>query len=329
MDDSLIVVEPIYQERVWGGRTLESKYGRRLPHPDRPYGESWEIVDREEAQSVVASGPFAGVTLHALWNEHRAGVFGESALTWETNRFPILVKILDARERLSIQVHPPADVAPALHGEPKTEMWYVVDADEGSALYAGLRRGVTAEAFRGGLQDGRTASQVHRLPAAAGDFLFLPSGRLHAIGAGFLIFEIQQNSDTTFRVYDWDRVGLDGRPRDLHVEESLRCIDFADIEPELSRLYADGTLVKSEYFAVAERRLEASGESRILGAGEFAIVAVVSGTIEIAGRRFRGGDFFMIPANASRPSRNLKAAAASPATILVTTLPAREPDENP
>src|SRR5215217_528612 len=210
-----MVFHPIFKERVWGGRTLEALYGKRLP-PDVPIGESWEIADRPGAESVVANGPLARRTLRWLMRQHRADLLGDAAPS-AGDRFPLLCKILDARDKLSLQVHPPARAQEL--GEPKTEMWYIAAADPGAELYVGLKRGVTREAFEHGIRDGRVADCFHRIEVHAGDAMFLPSGRVHAIGAGLVIFEIQQNSDKTFRVYDWDRPGLDGRPRDLHVRE--------------------------------------------------------------------------------------------------------------
>jgi len=205
---------PLYQERVWGGRNFESKLGRTLPE-NKVIGESWEVVDRSEAQSVVAEGPHAGKSLRELIREDPVAIMGEG---WDPERpFPILVKWLDCQERLSLQVHPPADVAPRLGGEPKTENWYVADATEGAGLIVGLRRGVTREAFEKAIHDSTLESLVHRFPVSAGDSILVQSGRLHAIDAGNLILEIQQNSDTTYRVYDWGRVGLDGTPRQLHI----------------------------------------------------------------------------------------------------------------
>src|SRR5688572_19839291 len=143
--NSPLRLRPLYMERVWGGRMLESLYKRALPENAGPIGESWEVVDRESEQSVVEEGPLAGATLHELWEKHRAVIFGEAAP--DTPRFPLLVKILDARDTLSIQVHPPADVAARLNGEPKTEMWYIAKADAGAALYIGVKPGVDREAF--------------------------------------------------------------------------------------------------------------------------------------------------------------------------------------
>ncbi len=311
-----IKLVPLYMERVWGGRNLETEYGRRLPEADRPYGESWEVVDREREQSVVEGGEFDGRTLHELWEGHRAEVFGAAAPGGD--RFPLLVKILDARDDLSIQVHPPAGVAAELGGEAKTEMWYIASAEPGAALYVGLKEGVTREDFERGIAEGATESQVHRIEAVAGEFIFIPSGRLHAIGAGLLIFEIQQNSDTTYRVFDWNRVGLDGKPRDLHVAESLRCIDFDDVEPAMGT--ADGkTLVDCPEFRVERWEFEA-GSSRPCGEeGSFSIIAVVEGEVSCGSYAFGKGDFFIVPASADLVERSLS--AITRATLLRTTFP--------
>ena len=247
----LLQFQPLYHTRVWGGRRLETVLGRSLPD-DKPFGESWELVDRDTDQSVVRSGRHAGATLHELWTSHRREVFGDAYADWATERFPLLIKILDCVDDLSIQVHPPAAAAPALGGEPKTEMWYVAHAEPGSRIYAGLRAGVTRKDFERALHEGTVEERVHRIDVRSGDSLFVPSGRLHAIGGGLLIYEIQQNSDTTYRVFDWNRVGLDGRPRELHVQESLACIDFADIEPALGP--TDGVLATSDFFRVTRAR---------------------------------------------------------------------------
>ncbi len=285
--------EPIYQERVWGGRRLETALGRRL-RTAAPVGESWEVVDRPEAQSVVASGTGRGGTLHDLWTAKRAAVFGTRAP--DTSRFPVLVKLLDAADKLSLQAHPPADKAGAMGGEPKTEMWYLLDAAPGAELFAGLRRGVTRETFAKALRAGPgVADCFHRIPVRTGDCMFVPSGRVHAIGAGCLIAEIQQNSDTTYRVYDWDRKGLDGKPRALHREESLAAIDFEDFEPGLQPCGAD-PLVKCPWFTVRSHKVE---QRRELGAGEtFTLVLVTEGTARVAGEPAGRGDWVLVPAEA-------------------------------
>lgn len=249
--DHLLHFTPIYHTRVWGGRRLASALGRTLPD-DQPYGESWDLVDRERDQSLVASGPWAGTPLHDLWTRHRAAVFGNAFARARDARFPLLIKVLDCADDLSLQVHPPASVAAELGGEPKTEMWYVAHADAGARLYAGVKAGVTRDGFERALADGSVASCVHALDVRTGDSLFVPSGRLHALGRGLLIYEIQQNSDTTYRVFDWNRAGLDGKPRELHVAQSLRCIDFSDVEPALAA--RDGVLAACELFTVTRAR---------------------------------------------------------------------------
>ena len=182
-----IKFQAIYQERVWGGRELETTYGRTLPKDGVPFGESWEITDREDEQSVVVGGAYDGKTLHQLWTEQRDEIFGARL---DGDRFPLLIKILDARDELSIQVHPPAAIAPELGGEPKTEMWYIAGADEDAKLYVGMKKGATRESFEQSLKDGTCADQVHAVSPKVGESIFIESGRLHAIGAGFLIYEI-------------------------------------------------------------------------------------------------------------------------------------------
>ena len=290
--DALLHFAPLYQSRVWGGRRLETILGRVLPD-DQPYGESWDLVDREKEQSVVSSGPYAGTTLHELWTGQRGEIFGAGSVAATSPRFPLLIKILDCVDDLSIQVHPPAAVAPSLGGEPKTEMWYVAHADPGARIYAGLRAGVTREDFERALADGSVASRVHRLDAHTGDSLFVPSGRLHALGAGLLIYEIQQSSDTTYRVFDWHRPGLDGRPRDLHVAQSLACIDFGDVEPSLS--HGAGLLAASPFFRVSR-----VGTGHPAPAGQCRLIMPIQ-TTTWAGERLQPGQLTLCPASFAPP----------------------------
>ncbi len=182
---------PIFKERVWGGRKLEELFEKKLP-PNAPIGESWEITHRPEGVSVIANGSLAGKNLHWLMEHHSQELLGPARS--QDGRFPLLIKILDAREKLSLQVHPPARLAAQLGGEPKTEMWYIAHAQAGAELYVGLRRGVSRAEFERRIRDGTVADCFHRVEVKAGDVMFLPSGRVHAIGAGVVIFEIQQNS---------------------------------------------------------------------------------------------------------------------------------------
>jgi mannose-6-phosphate isomerase len=297
------VFEPIFKERVWGGRNLQQLYRKDLP-PNVPIGESWEITDRPEGVSVILNGPLAGKTLHWLVENHRRELLGSSELSH--GRFPLLIKILDANDKLSLQVHPPPSAAEQLGGEPKTEMWYIAHAEPGAELYVGLKRGVSRAEFEKKIANGEVADCFHRVPVNTGDAMFLPSGRLHAIGAGLVIFEIQQNSDTTYRVFDWNRVGLDGKPRALHIQESLASINFQDFEPkkiESKLVPADGfekrTLVKDRLFDVALVKL-ASGRPANMTSDRLQIFGVLTGEMEVksGGEKLivGSGQFCLIPA---------------------------------
>ncbi len=289
-----LLFEPIFQERVWGGRGLESAVGKNLPAGKR-IGESWEIVDRSEAQSIVRQGTWRGRTLHDLWTQHRREIFGDDF--GDGARFPILAKLLDAHDRLSLQVHPPAAVAPSLGGEPKTELWFVVAAEPGAEIFLGLRAGVTREDFARALRQGTVADCAHRIPVRAGDAIFLPSGRMHALGAGVLIVEIQQNSDTTYRVFDWDRVGDDGEQRALHLEEALRSIDFADSEP--GKIQPEGELlVRAPEFTVEKWPLPKP--RRALERASAALFVCLQGAAALGGTELKAGDFFLVPAGCER-----------------------------
>ena len=298
--------QPIFKERVWGGREIERLYGKKLP-PGTPIGESWEISDRPGDASVITNGPLAGRDLRWLMENHAAELLG-GAKPATGNHFPLLCKILDAREKLSLQVHPPANQAAKLSGEPKTEMWFITDAVPGAELYVGLKRGVTRAEFERKIRDGTVAESFHRLPVKTGDAMFLPSGRVHAIGAGLVIFEIQQNSDTTYRVFDWNRVGLDGKPRELHVAESLASIDFNDFEPKLvddkfvnGPNFASRRLVQDPLFNVHETTVETS-ELIQLGQPRLRIIVVVKGRASVIENHNKTslplevGQFCLIPA---------------------------------
>jgi mannose-6-phosphate isomerase len=303
-----ILFIPIYQERVWGGTNFEQKLGRSLPS-DKVIGESWEIVDRPEAQSTTAQG----ATICELIAADPEGIMGTG---WSADRpFPILVKWLDCQEKLSLQVHPPADIAPSLGGEPKTENWYVVDATEDATLMAGLKNGVTREDFETGLKNNDLEPLVHSMNVQAGESIFIPSGRIHAIGGGNLILEIQQNSDTTYRVYDWGRVGLDGTPRELHIEESLKSSDFNDFEPETLKPSneSEQILAQSDVFDLRKVQL-AAGESIAFAAGAPRILSVVHGQLKADDdATLQGGDNALLPA-----SHALSYTAESATEVLIT-----------
>ena len=205
--DSPVVFEPIFKERIWGGHNFAASFGKKLPANKR-IGESWEIVDRPEAQSIVREGPLAGRSLHDLWINFREELFGGVP---DAPRFPLLIKLLDAQEKLSLQVHPPPEIAESLGGEAKTEFWYVFAAEPNAEIFVGLRKSMTRDQFEDALHSGTVADCVHAIRMKNGDAMFLPSGRFHAIGAGNILVEVQQNSDTTYRVFDWNRVDDQGQ----------------------------------------------------------------------------------------------------------------------
>jgi len=313
-----LIFEPRFKDRIWGGRELERLYAKKLP-AGKPIGEAWEISDRPGDASVIANGPLAGKDLRWLMENHSAEVLGTAKSAAE-GRFPLLCKILDAREKLSLQVHPPASKAKELKGEPKTEMWYIADAAPDASLYVGLKKSVTRAEFEKKIANGSVADCFHRIPVRAGDTMFLPSGRVHAIGDGLVIFEIQQNSDTTYRVFDWNRVGLDGKPRELHIEQSLASIDFNDFEPALVAtqfIIRDGTkkrsLVADALFNVAAWELE-SGTSASLKPSKLQIIAATCGGVEIKSGsdavRLAAGQFALIPASLKQTEISTKNGAA-------------------
>lgn len=216
---------PVFKRYLWGGRRLGTVLGKPIG-PGEDYAESWEVVDHPQGQSVVSNGPLAGTPLSKLVTERGSELFGRHA---PQPRFPLIFKYLDCQRDLSVQVHP-NDFAAARLDPPdlgKTEAWLVLDAQPGSRVFAGLKSAIDRETLAREVAKGRTELCLHSFEARAGQCIFIPAGTVHALGAGLLVAEIQQASDTTYRLYDWDRVGPDGQPRKLHIEESLRAIDYA------------------------------------------------------------------------------------------------------
>ncbi len=286
-----LAFDPFYQERIWGGRALQHRLGRSLPDKG-VFGESWELVDRAEFQSTVRGGRFENIALNTLWSEHREAVFGGGAGACKAARFPLLFKILDAREPLSVQVHPRDAGSGPVPLEPKNEWWYILDAEPDAAVYAGFKPGVTRAGFERAVAQGGVEALLHRIPVKKGDSLYVPGGRCHAIGAGCLIAEVQQNSDTTYRVYDWDRRDPQGCPRELHLEESLKCLWFEDVEPELD-VFGPGRAFECPFFRVSW--VEFEGACRPSGAGG-AFYLVLSGRVAAGGASFGLGEVFLLPA---------------------------------
>ena len=306
-----LVFEPIFQERIWGGRRLETAFGKKLPAEKR-IGESWEIVDRPEAQSIVARGPVKGKTLHHLWTQHRDEIFEGLS---DAPRFPLLLKLIDAQEKLSLQVHPPEKIAAKLGSEPKTEFWYVAAAaDPDAELFLGFREPIMRDQFEKALRNGTAADHVHKIRVKAGDAVFLPAGRFHGIGAGNLLVEIQQNSDTTYRVFDWNRVDpATGKPRQLHIEQALQSIDFNDVKPKL--IVPKGELlVRHELFEIRKWNLDRP--RAVAPLGQFAIICCLTGKLTCANVDLAPGEFFLLPAQLQ--DRQLKPLAAKTSLLCVT-----------
>lgn len=263
-----LTFEPVLKDYIWGGRNLETMLGRTLP-PGK-VAESWEISGHPSAPTRVKNGPLAGKTLPDLLGLLGTDLVGSrSQAMLARGKFPLLVKLLDANESLSVQVHPDDDYARTYeNGElGKTEMWYILHAEKGARLIYGLKPGVTPGAFRQALEAGRLEECLHYLSVQAGDTVFIPAGSLHAVLEGIVLTEIQQNSDTTYRVYDWNRVGADGKPRPLHVEKALVVTNFNQVEPGPYRpelLSDDGgmrreIITRSPYFVVERLTFKRAG----------------------------------------------------------------------
>ena len=236
----LIKLTPIFRKKIWGGRQLETVFGYDIP--EGPIGEFWAISAHPNGDCQIAEGPYAGHTLSWLWAEHRE-LFGNC----EGKEFPLLIKILDAKDDLSIQIHPNDEYA-AEHENGslgKTECWYVLDCEPGATIIVGQRAKDRTEAAQM-IKDGRWDDMLNVLPIHKGDFFQIDSGTVHAIKAGTLILETQQSCDVTYRLYDYDRPGTDGKLRPLHIEQSLDCINFDAQAP------TDGTVTAPEVDGVTE-----------------------------------------------------------------------------
>jgi mannose-6-phosphate isomerase len=276
-----LVFTPIYRRYLWGGRRFASAFGRELPAGD-DVAESWEIVDRGSDQSVVASGPLAGMSLGELVRDHGSALLGAQS---QHAKFPLLFKFLDANQVLSVQVHPD-DVRAARLSPPdrgKTEAWYVIDAEPGSRIYAGLRDGVGRADLAAAIRAGTCEALLHSFEPRPGDCVFIPAGTVHAIGAGLLVAEIQQSSDVTYRLFDWNRIGPDGQPRPLHVEAGVEAVTrFGPVDPVRRQPDVDpamNRLVTCEFFVLDEVR--PVGPWQVGGDGRLHVLAVLKGSVRL------------------------------------------------
>jgi mannose-6-phosphate isomerase len=297
--------EPIYQYRLWGGRQLANLLAAPLPG-DGPIGEAWILSDREDHPSQVANGPLKGRTIAELMEQCPVQLMGK--LAGRFPRFPLLLKFLDAHEMLSVQVHPSdanKDLLPA--GESgKTEAWVVLEAGPGSRIYAGLKPNTTADILRRALANGTVAEHLGCFVPKAGDGVFIPAGTVHTLGGGVVVFEVQQNSDVTFRLYDWDHVDAKtGQPRALQVDRALACIDFGDCAGGRVAPVVEATtpVERERLFDCAPFRLwRLRGQSPFtVGAAGVPRVLVCiegKGQLEYGGSTYQvgRGDVFLLPA---------------------------------
>lgn len=235
---------PVYQSYLWGGRDLVDRYARSDAPAAGPVAESWECSDRNDGMSVIASGSMAGQTLRSLMLEYRDDVIGKASCP---GPFPLLIKMIDARETLSVQVHPDDEAAARGIGEAKSEAWYVLDAKPGACVYRGFRPGVTEQDMNDALKNGSVADLLVRQSVVPGDTIYIPGGTVHAIGEGCLLLEVQQNSNTTYRMFDWNRFGPDGKPRALHLDEARKVIKW---ETDESHPPAEDGRCVTPYFSI-------------------------------------------------------------------------------
>lgn len=317
---------PLFKRHLWGGRRLATELGKPIGDGD-DYAESWEVVDHGVDQSVVSDGPLKGTTLAELVAKHGEALLG---IDYPQTGFPLLWKFLDAHRVLSVQVHPDdaraSQLVPPDRG--KTEAWVVLAADPGSVLYAGLIAGVDREKLTRAIEAGESESCLHRLEPVAGDCIYIPAGTVHALGDGLLIAEIQQASDTTYRLFDWNRVGPDGKQRQLHIAQGLDAIDFdrgpIQIEkPKPTACQEIERLVTGDQFIIDrwnfERPLRAGGNDKCH------LISVIEGEVEISGdargKPLMRGEVMLLPAALGE----VTVSPSSKATLLDVYLPGKDP----
>jgi len=290
---------PVFKRTIWGGRRLADQLAKAIG-PESDYAESWEVVDHGEDQSVVAEGPLEGKTLAELVREHGDWLLGPN---YHYDSFPLLLKYLDCNRVLSVQVHPD-DAYGATMPEPdlgKTEAWYIVAAEPDSLVYAGLQPGVDRAMLQEAISTGQAEQVLHSFHPQPGDVIYIPAGTVHALGAGLLVAEIQQSSDTTFRLFDWNRLDADGNSRTLHLEQGLEVSDYQSgpVTPRRTEPTASGwqKVVESEKFVL---RLLSLGTASVGGDGKFHILTVPQGTATLETEQqsvtLAAGETVLIPA---------------------------------
>lgn len=308
---------PVYKDYIWGGSRIPARYART--GAPKVCAESWEISAHPDGESIVTHGRYAGQTLAAMTKHFGADLIGTRAA--DSKHFPLLFKLIDARERLSVQVHPNERNASLVNGDPKTEMWYVLDAQPNAHLYAGLADNTTPHRLRTAVEKGSAEELLVKFDVRAGEAFFIPGGLVHAIGAGCLIYEVQQNSNTTYRLYDWDRVTPTGDRRPLHIEKSLQAIDWqlSPAQPHNVAREVDTTVIACDFFTLRKRELISTTETRMDGTS-FHVIFSERGrsTITASGETITlcPGGSCLIPAAA--PSYTIEPDGLT--SVLITTL---------
>lgn len=288
--------KPIFRDYIWGGHKLREIFGKDVA-ADKIMAESWEIVDLPDDKSIIANGELAGKTLREVIEEYPKEIIGDENFK---PPFPLLIKFLDCANILSVQVHPDPQTCKRMgKGDPKTECWYIISAEPGAFIYKGLKPGVTKEQFAKAIKTGTVADLLAKVPVEAGQCHFLPAGTAHSIGAGVLIAEIQTPSDTTYRVFDWNRVDASGKSRPLHIKEALASIHFDASGDNLS-VTTVGRLADCEYFKI-DKGHQAKNCEVVLSAGKMKVLIILAGAGIILGTdgnlvEFKTGDSILVPA---------------------------------
>ena len=323
-----LTFRPLLKQTLWGGRRLGGRLGKPLGDESN-YAESWEVVDHGEDQSVVEFGDLAGLSLSDLVHDHREWLLGKRANASSLDSFPLLLKYLDCNRVLSVQVHPDDAFGRTLSPPDlgKTEAWYVIEVAEDSLVYAGLKAGVDRASLREAMDAGQTDQVLHSFHPDPGDVVFIPAGTVHALGAGLLIAEIQQSSDTTFRLFDWNRVDAQGNSRPLHIEQSLAVSDFESgpIAPRNFDRKSSGLqkLVACDKF---DLQILARGTAEVGGDGQVHLLTVPTGRATLAfdmgEMSLSAGDTVLIPA-AMAACQITSAITSNDDAVLVASLPSR------
>ncbi|MCO6146850.1 type I phosphomannose isomerase catalytic subunit [Flavobacterium sp. NRK1] len=298
-----LVFEPILQDRIWGGTKLKTDLGK-TNLPTETTGESWELSDVKGNVSVVANGEYKGKTLTDLLEEYPAEVLGYKVHEKYGKEFPLLFKFLDAKDDLSIQVHPNDELAKKRHNSfGKTEMWYVMQADEGARIIVGFKEKSSPEEYLEHLENKNLIKILNEVPVKKGDVFFLETGTIHAIGAGIVIAEIQQTSDITYRIYDWDRVDANGNSRELHIDLALDAMNYNTTDTQKHYTTVENTsnvMVDCPYFTTSYLPLKGSCAINKEGSS-FTVYICTEGEFEINANgeaySFKKGDTVLIPAS--------------------------------